>query len=585
MKRTIKIALIVLVCVCGVMPTGMIAPVAAQSQDSGLGFEFSSDIVTKTFSMYKEYNNETFSYKYNGVSFHEFTWIYNTYWGEDGYFHVIEITDESEIIQFNHEYNTTVSGYFRTEMTLDMYEVKITFGDSYEMRFYALKNGSFFTEYYQDYRGNSIYRFDIIYTTYTTVEKIYLNENMETLLSEEIIDVEEDVGWGGTPDEDIRVRDDFRVFYYNQTASFAAPLVMINQMFITPNGQKVAWGEFMWEMIAFNDNNNDGYYSADTNFYDDPEFEEKILPYILDSYVYYDTPGDEPIREIDQSFPNDMSVADASSLINFKKPTLSNGTLSWGVDYTHFPLIANGTFALILPEISYADSLKADYSFDFEFFLNEDDTQLDITSGFTLTNSSQTEFAMLMDGMSLCVPQYSYLLSSMKIDQQFSDAITRKQEVFEFEGEKGIVCEIDMSGLKEPYTLYNHSDENKALIYDCVGAGVSKIITTPMQGAITPATTDYTHSFEHMTFLPNLVFSVGDLVQDDPLLRESSNASRLLSIETKNYPIWSGNSFYHDPSLKVDLAPQLPLLEIGIVLICGVIGISAVALLYRKFKK
>ncbi|MBD3213330.1 MAG: hypothetical protein GF311_12040 [Candidatus Lokiarchaeota archaeon] len=576
MKRITKIALIVLVCLCGVLPTGMITPVAAQSADSRLGFEFSSDVVTKKFSLYKEYNNESFLYESKGISPLTFWEEKDCYWGDDGYYYV-EIVKEYMLGTDHRYYNKTVSGYFQTDMVLDMYEVKVTYGDTYEMSFYALKNGTLFTEYYQDYmelsRASS-YRHEYVYTTYL---RKYEDESRQTLIDVEIINVEEPDDKTGFGYFEI-TRDD--IWHYNQNASFAAPLIMINQVFMTPNGHKVAWGEFMWEMIAYNDMNNDSFYSVESDLYEDFEFGALIQPYILETKTYYKDYRRENLTL--QSFPNDMSVLDAETLIEFSKPTVLNDVLSWGIHYNNFPFHINHTGFFILPEFSYSDSLKADFSFEFDFFLKANATQLDITTGFSPLEPSRDVFTSQMDGLSLCVPHYTYLLASMDIIQRFSDAMTRRNQVFRFESGMQTVCEIDMRGSKEPYVLYDHADNDREKVYNAVGAGVTRGISDPLEGAISQATG---RRYFQMSTLPNLVFSVEDLVHDEPLLRKGSNSSRLVSLETENYPVWSGNSFYHDPSLKTNIAPRLPLLEIGIVIICGVIGISVVALIYRKLKK
>ncbi|MBD3214834.1 MAG: hypothetical protein GF311_19640 [Candidatus Lokiarchaeota archaeon] len=76
---------------------------------------------------------------------------------------------------------------------------------------------------------------------------------------------------------------------------------------------------------------------------------------------------------------------------------------------------------------------------------------------------------------------------------------------------------------------------------------MSKLITSSMEDAITPMSASPGNPF------CNLVFSIEDEVKDDPLLGQAANPSKFFTIETQNYPTWSGNAIYHDPSFKLFL--------------------------------
>ncbi|TFF97246.1 MAG: hypothetical protein EU541_08470 [Promethearchaeota archaeon] len=180
----------------------------------------------------------------------------------------------------------------------------------------------------------------------------------------------------------------------------------------------------------------------------------------------------------------------------------------------------------------------------------------------------------------LCVPHYTYLVSSMDIHEDFSDVMTTAHDVFEFESAEREVCEIDMGGDKKPYSLFNHSDGGKESILNSVGAAITKKVTDPMENAITPFTGGGLRPFA------NLVFSLDDIVKEDPLLNGTGNTTRLVSIETKNYPVWGGNAIYHDPSLKayIGFGNQIPGINIGIFLLSGLMGISVILLFHRKYK-
>jgi len=324
-------------------------------------------------------------------------------------------------------------------------------------------------------------------------------------------------------------------------------------------------------------------YSVEENLYDDVEYEGSLHPLIIDGHVYFELldPIENYFFDSDQSFPNNSKVSDAFPLINFRKPTLDKGVLSWGIEYNSFPFISTRVLeSFHLPNITYEGSLKSDYSFEFDFVINQDRSQLDVTTGLETVESSRSQFMDDIGDFELCVPHYTYLVSSMDIHEDFSDVMTRAHDVFEFEMAEKAVCEIDMGGTKKPYTLFNHSDGDKESTLNSVGAAITKKVTDPMENAITPFTGGGLRPFA------NLVFSLDDTIKDDPILKPATNTRRIVSIETENYPVWSGNAIYHDPSLKtfIGFANQIPGTNIGIFLLSGLMGIIAVLMYYRKYK-
>ncbi|TXT62005.1 MAG: hypothetical protein BAJALOKI3v1_700026 [Promethearchaeota archaeon] len=220
----------------------------------------------------------------------------------------------------------------------------------------------------------------------------------------------------------------------------------------------------------------------------------------------------------------------------------------WDLSYTNFPTYVSGPYFYTPFNISHEDVSKANYTFDFSFLADKTGSQLDFSSGMSdLEYNDEEEYYSFMEEMELCLPHFTYLISSEKIEESFPTVMSLGQDTFTFESAGEKIAEIEMGNEKKPYILYNRSDNYTPVSFDSVGATVSKFITSAMEDAITPLSAVPGDPF------CNLVFTIEDEVKNDPLIGQAATPSKLFTIETKNYPKWSGNGIYHDPSFKIQI--------------------------------
>ncbi|MBD3216274.1 MAG: hypothetical protein GF311_26910 [Candidatus Lokiarchaeota archaeon] len=547
---------------------------SAQSIDEP-SIEYSSGMVTRSFSLFREYNNESVYSEDSGTSLGSYSYETDTYWQEGDYY--VEESLVEYTIEYDNAYNRTTAGTFELGVEMDLYEVEITYGTQLSVLVYALKNATFFMEMNTTY---SSYKNEIdqnsTYSEYKIVRR-YEDDTRQTLISEDIIF--QDMYENQWAENYTSIMKEMR--FMNQTAKFTAPMILIYQTATTKDGQRFAWSQYFWEYLIYNDTNQDGFYTTNTNLFQagmGSEYRGLIQPFVATSVGVskYEMNGEIYTNSIEQVFPNDTLVEDAFSLIEFSEPELNGDTISWDIKYNNFPTYVSA-FSYIpsnpTGNMSYSDCPKANFSYEFDFSMEDANSQLDFTSRLSTIESKNDEIYSAMENLELCLPQMSYFLSSEPIKQQFSSEMSIGSDSFGFESDGNTVAEIDMSNEKKPYTLYNKSDNDTPLTFESVGASVSKLITSSMEDAITPMSASPGNPF------CNLVFSIEDEVKDDPLLGQAANPSKLFTIETQNYPTWDGNTIYHDPSFKVYLGsssgddpPDGDGGNIGIPNILGLVG-------------
>jgi hypothetical protein len=145
----------------------------------------------------------------------------------------------------------------------------------------------------------------------------------------------------------------------------------------------------------------------------------------------------------------------------------------------------------------------------------------------------------------LAVPHYTYLLSNFKIHQTAESFLSSPKDTFDFVINGSEVAQIDFSNpVKKDYTLYDYPQIGKNSTYEAIGASVNLLISennhyaTPVSGG---------------NMLQNLIYTLNDFVALDSKFTVNDN---LFSMETQNYPHWSGHKIIHDPTLRVTFSNE-----------------------------
>lgn len=576
MKFSAKIFLAIFLLV-GVFPLGIRMDVVGQSSSGETQPEFTSELVSKQISIYREFNNDSIVSHKNDTEMNSYSYEYDSYLGEDDYYHVWENRVNYTCV-FNNYINRTYDAYFRMDLDFEMYEVKIQYEDRLSIFSYALKNLTMDAEYNQTYERVEEDINQTCYHKYQRVEKIYEDETRTTLIDEIVNETRTDE----QPYESENSYEILTPMFMNQTVELSAPLIFIIQVFTTEDGDRIAWADLMWDYFIFDDINEDGIFNTGLNSYmTSSEFKGSIIP-----GAYNQTAYNEDGNQIQSfQFPNDTNPSDLSPFVQFSNPSESNGIISWNIEYKNFPTAAI-TPTYYTPFCSYEDSPKNNYSFYFDFSAKTAESKIDMTSKMDFLETENDEFYDAVKNLELCFPHSTYIISSLPVDQEFPTVMTNGMENIIFESENGKVAEIDLANEKKPYILYNHSNNDIPLRYDSVGASVSKLLSSAMEGAILPQSGD--------NWFKNIIFSLENVIKNDNLIGAGMNRYKFISIATQNYPKWSGNAFYHDPSFKVyfeEIPTQTtPNGEIGIPNIIGLVSalmigfFMSLLLIEKKFK-
>ncbi|MBD3201304.1 MAG: hypothetical protein GF316_14910 [Candidatus Lokiarchaeota archaeon] len=579
-KQYCKFGIILVLITLSIIPSGLVIQVAAQSEEQELVFEFSDSVVTRTFSVYKDYDMDTFVNKKVGTYKSSYIANEDHYWGTDGLYHV-KTVKKNTTVYCNNTYKRTVVGHFKMKAIFEMYEVQIHFSDSFSLFCYALKEGDFYVEYFQDYENEYTKINQTIHRGEIHNIRKYSDESQTALISEvnhyeDIIHYRRDYVWNG---------EDQANLFINYTSKFSAPLLLIFQSFTATSGERIAWGEQIWDMIMYNDTNQDGFYSADSHFYLNNEYRGYILPFVGNSLYFWNHEEGNPDL-FNMTFPNDLSIEDIQSQLDFTKPTLSNGHLTWKFNYNNFPSMRLKNPANIsagFPDLSYSQAPKANFSYEFDFSMPKNQSKLEFTSGVSTFKTPDNSFYQSVQDYELCIPHYTYMLSSVPLTEEFPSAITAGSDHFAFETEsQKDICQLDMRNEKKPYILSNYSNANTEDTYTSIGAGMSQTISSTVETVSMPM------SASGLTPFVNLIFSLEDMVALDPIIGSTTQRNRLFSIETKNYPVWSGNGIYHDPIFRTYFDHSLN--QIGMLNVFGLVGGALLGIiistyLYRKHKR
>ena len=440
--------------------------------------------------------------------------------------------------------NTTITGNKTLSMNVDVYGINVSYGDIIDLTWMAVKNG---TLTWDRYLRNSlkIYNFSVnsLKTTNTTYKKYDLANRVILLDEWNDITVVPDV-WSQSGTE-AEVGDDSTIEHEKFDVKFTTPLIMLYQIYTTNEGEKVAWSEMLGELVVYDDKDKNSIYSAaegiatnSFDYYTSDEYVGYMFPhaYEMNSFheiIYTDEPWKSFNGTSRVSYPVDKSIEEISDAIEFTEPTKQGNIVSWDIHYPDFPLIvALDTFNSIVNS-TYANTSPGNYSYGFEYDIKATEADLSLTT--ELPKISNSTLYDAVQGYGLAMPHYSYFVSSTEIEKAQDLVITVPNNRFKFLANNNEVAQISMSNPnKTAYTLFDYPELGNQSVYDAIGSTVSNMIVYSIENVPSTRTQVYT----------DVIFSLDSYVQNDPDFVVNSS---LFSIETQNYPVWSGEKLVHDP--------------------------------------
>ncbi len=477
--------------------------------------------------------NETGSY--SGVFNYTFGYEIDSYWIE-------EERTVTYISDYSFFQNTTLTGNNTLSMDIDMYTINVSYGDVINLVWMAMKNGTMTWERYvtnesrfYDFSVNSSKTTDSIYKKYDlATQTILLDEWNDSVTIPEVWSKGATILW-----------DETRIRHSRWDVEYTMPLILLFQIYTTSEGEKVAWSEMLGELVVYDDKDNNGIYSVaeglPTNsfsYYTSDEFVGWIYPEAYDNIAMSERIDvDEPWRSTGSTirvlYPFDKSVEEIADTIEFTAPTKQGNIVSWDIQYPNYPIYTSfGSFES-RANATYADTSPGNYSYGFEYDIKSTEADLSLTTGlpkitnFTLYNAVQ--------GYGLAMPHYTYFVSSTDIEKDQDLIITVPNNRFKFLANNSEIAQISMSDPnKTAYTLFDYPTVGEQSEYDAIGSSVSNMVVNTFQN----------DPLAHKQLFADVVFSLDSYVLNDPafIVRDS-----LFSIETQNYPVWSGEKLIHDP--------------------------------------
>ncbi|MFX1529476.1 MAG: hypothetical protein ACFFBC_00040 [Promethearchaeota archaeon] len=488
-------------------------------------------------------------------------------------------------VQFDANYtsfaNMTNSGNTTIDFNYNVFRVNIDYGSGVKLMWFALKKGVVeyecylikqfeHYEYYEENRRS----------TESTFEKINLTTGqvIDTWTDSDVLFDEINTTYNNTEEEYPFI---YRLYW---SAEYVAPLFLTIQMYTTEKNDRVAWANLFHNFFIYKDNDNNSIYTVG----DKPQINQ--YPRLSSSTEWAGTVDPMAIhqyQEVESSImtiqewayrPYDKTIDEVASTIIFSPPTeISEADVSWGIEYPDLPLSIN------VPEenfytssnATYAESCPTNLSYNFDFNLTNTQADFDITWGIgKLTNASAYN---AVQGYGLLIPQYNFFLSSFDIDEVDQVALSVPRDKFTFESNSAIVAEINMGKPeKKNYTLYDFPSSGVDSEFTSRGSSIHKNVV---------GYAGVNSYFDNPLTTP--VFSLADYVAADTSFEVRDD---LFSMETQNYPEWSGEKLVHDPSLTIfyaeisDGVSDESIPGYHMALIMGVISILMIFIMsnYRK---
>ena len=512
--------------------------------------EFSWEETTYSYSIQRKWTGDSIVVNHSG----NYTDTYST----DSYEYneslsIIVEGDHNIFHEANYSYvsNTTIIGNLTLDINFQIYNVDLSYGPNVRVIWIAFKQGELDMDYYlTSYIQNFSYyeeNHQIINSNFKKFD-VVTNDLLDTWNSSDEIFGEKDY---------IHTRNNTRYpysLYEGINGEFSLPLILTIQLFKTEKKDRIAWANMFHDLIIYKDLDANSIFSvADKESMSEPpvlrssnEMFGFLAPIAWNwhrkSVEYIDDSNDPGVNHsIHIIYPIDKSISEIASTIKFSAPTTTpDANVSWGIQYPAFPTYAHfddsvNWFTSPMNS-SYIHSCPTDYSYEFDYNIGENYTNLDIT--WELGKITNTSLYDLVQGYGITMPQYNYFLASFEIDEIDTKELTLPCDSFKFESNDTLVAEINMGGPnKKNYTLYDFPTSGMDTEFESRGGSVH-----PMVIAF-----DELSSHAGEPFV-NSIFTLGEIVMQDSTF---NIADSLFRLETQNYPVWSGERLRHDPTLTV----------------------------------
>lgn len=517
-----------------------------QTADPKPKLSYSWQDTTFSFSQELDWENETISLADSGNYSETYSTIFYEYRP-----HFNEYIKENRTITHSANYSSVVervtSGNATINTNLDAYRVNIDYGLGVKLLWFAMKGGTFEYEYYlkKDLKNYHYYE-----ENHRHIVSHFEERDMDThaLIHEWTIiqDVPGEVNTTVSKGKEWYPFFEHTYWY----AEIIKPMILSVQLFNTEKNDKIAWAHLFHEFYIYKDTNLDSILTIHDNpedndlpsLYSSTELIGLVNPMAISQYS--ERENNESLHTKSwSSYPSDKSLEEISSAIEFTPPTeTSNANVSWGIKYPDFPLYMDvHDFDRPMEEwyhmpynATFNEMCPTNLTYGFDFSISEVDANLDITWGIgKLTNATAFD---AVQGYGLLIPQYNFFLSNFEIEEEDAPFLSVPRDTFTFTSNDSVVAEINMGSTKKNYTLYN-STAGEEFIYPSSGGSIHK-------HAIQFA--DENSFYDNP--LINCLFSLRDAVAADTSFIVQDD---LFSMETQNYPVWSGEQLVHDPSLII----------------------------------
>ncbi|MEJ2280161.1 MAG: hypothetical protein P8Y70_20795 [Candidatus Lokiarchaeota archaeon] len=259
------------------------------------------------------------------------------------------------------------------------------------------------------------------------------------------------------------------------------------------------------------------------------------------------------------SFPSDRKVNDFLDNIVFNPPKRKGSYgLEWNVTYQNFPLkgiVYGDSDTYKATSGNYEYLYLSNFAYSFTYTCMEDQSKLDYT--IDLSRLTDTDIPggywlqKVLDGLSLSVPQYTYFLSTANIQEADKRRDSEVKNLFNFVSDGITVAQVDMEDPSKKFYNLMYTDYYGAQhckVRESYGASVSSFLLENVQ------------QLQDITSLGNdladTIFSIEDIAVKHS---KGLNFNRLFTVETINYPEYSGARLVHDPVLRAFHTPiELP---------------------------
>ncbi len=364
---------------------------------------------------------------------------------------------------------------------------------------------------------------------------ILLDEWNDSVITPEVWSKSANISW----------TDDTLIRHSRWDVEYTMPLIMLFQIYTTNEGEKVAWSEMIGELVVYDDKDNNAIYSVAEglptsrfSYYVSDEFVGWIYPeaYNLIS-MQEDIDVDEPWKSHNSTirvlYPFDKTIDEIADTIEFTSPSKQGNVVSWDINYPNFPIYTSFGSWESRANATYANTSPGNYSYGFGYDIKSTEADLSLTTRLPkITNSTLYD---AVQGYGLAMPHYTYFVSSADIEKDQDLIITVPNNRFRFLVDNDEIAQISMSDPnKTMYTLFDYPTVGEQSEYDAIGSSVSIMVVDTFKN----------DPLADKQLFTDVVFSLDSYVLNDPNFTVSDS---LFSIETQNYPAWSGEKLIHDP--------------------------------------